>query len=74
MAKHVPTTDDIGTAIRDALDLLGVIEISEAMAEGEDIDEEETVAEVEHVDAEDPSNLKIVTRGAVFVVRIIREG
>lgn len=59
-----PTTDEIGAAIRDGLALLDGIE-TETEPEGIPVD---------HVDDEDPSNLKIIVGGAVFVVRIIREG
>ena len=61
-----PTTEEIGIAICDALDMLDGIEM-----EGADGPEQ---IEIDHMDDEDPSNLRIIAGGAVFVVRIIREG
>jgi hypothetical protein len=71
MANLIPTTDDLGLAIRDALDLIECFDITGP-------DDEETgqppTAVIDHVDGTDWSNLRIITSGAVFVVRMIREG
>lgn len=66
MANPIPTTDDVGTAIRDALDLIDGIELAS--------DPDADPATLDHVDDSDLSNLRIISGGAVFVVRIIREG
>jgi hypothetical protein len=64
MADRTPTTDDVGIAIRDALELLVGIDSPRLPAP----------AEIGFMDAEDPSNLRIFVAGALFVVRVIREG
>lgn len=61
-----PTTDEIGIAIRDALLLLGGIEMEGADGPKQIV--------LDHVDDQDPSNLCIIAGGAVFVVRVIRKG
>lgn len=74
MQQTIPTTDDVGAAIRDALELLDGIEITK-VSNLADVPEEgevpEANAEIDHIDDEDLSNLKLLVRGKVFVVRVI---
>lgn len=62
-----PTTDDVGTAIRDALELLVGLELASA-------DDDAEPVELDHIDDSDLSNLRLVIGGAVFVIRVIRGG
>lgn len=71
MRNAAPTTDDVGAVVRDAL---GLIERFDVTGPDDDDTGQPPTAEIDHVDDSDLSNLRIVTSGAVFVVRIIREG
>lgn len=73
MTTLKPTTDDVGLAIRDALDLVKDFAI-EIAAWDDDHPEDDRAAYIDHVDDSDPSNLRVVTAGAIFVIRIVREG
>ncbi len=69
-----PTTDALGVYIRDMLGE-GYIDAPAAMPLPGCIPEDETRDSIESVDAAAPSNLRLhMASGAVFVVRIIREG
>lgn len=71
MAPLVPTTDDVGAAIRDALDLIECFQIGEAT---DDHGEDAKTAVIDHIDDSDLSNLEILAGGAVYVIRVIRKG
>ncbi len=79
-AVATATTDDVGRYIRDMLDLgcpvidiAGETAVSRILAPGCITEPEGD--EIEVFDASDPSNIRIgLASGAVFVVRVIREG
>lgn len=58
-----PTTDELGCAIRDAIELL----------DGVEIEASDQSIPVDFIGADDPSNLEVIVGGAVFVVRIVRK-
>jgi hypothetical protein len=74
----LPTTDDLGACIAAALDLGDSVinaHIPDARIPVPGLQPQPDTDCVEHIDASDRSNIRITTeRGAVFVVRIIREG